>query len=128
MDLNKLKTDYQNKINTATNSAELEAIRIELLGRNGIINKLFSEIKTTTNPKEYGANLNNLKKQDSSDVFIEKNLEEDNKKKEIRQQIFWFFLKIRRVNPLTHRPHEYMKDSFLRRKPFQKCHRWFPAP
>src|SRR3989339_1731599 len=33
-------------------------------------------------------NLNNLKKQDSSDVFIEKNLEEDNKKKEIRQQIF----------------------------------------
>ena len=61
MDLNKLKTDYQNKINTATNSAELEAIRIELLGRNGIINKLFSEIKTTTNPKEYGANLNNLK-------------------------------------------------------------------
>ncbi len=61
MDLNQIKIDYTNKINKTENSADLELIRIELLGRNGKINKLFSEIKTAENPKEYGANLNLLK-------------------------------------------------------------------
>jgi len=61
MDLNKIKTDYNKKINKAENSAELELIRIELLGRNGLINKLFTEIKTAPNPKEYGQQLNSLK-------------------------------------------------------------------
>jgi phenylalanyl-tRNA synthetase alpha chain len=61
MDLNKLKTEYNEKINKAENSAELELIRIELLGRNGLINKLFSEIKLADNPKEFGAQLNSLK-------------------------------------------------------------------
>ena len=61
MDLNKIKTDYNEKINKAENSAKLELIRIELLGRNGLINKLFTEIKTAPNPKEYGQQLNSLK-------------------------------------------------------------------
>jgi len=60
-DLNKIKTDYQYKINKAENSADLESIRIELLGRNGLINRLFSEIKNAPNPKEYGQELNTLK-------------------------------------------------------------------
>jgi phenylalanyl-tRNA synthetase alpha chain len=38
-------------------------IRIEILGRQGIINKLFSEIKTASDPKQYGSDLNNLKQQ-----------------------------------------------------------------
>ncbi|MFA7300945.1 MAG: phenylalanine--tRNA ligase subunit alpha [Candidatus Shapirobacteria bacterium] len=60
-DIKQIKSDYTNKINSATTSAELEAIRIELLGRNGLINKLFSEIKSAENPKEYGQQLNTLK-------------------------------------------------------------------
>lgn len=61
MDLNKIKTEYSNKINNANNSAELELVRIELLGRNGLVNKLFSEIKTSPDPKQYGQELNTLK-------------------------------------------------------------------
>ena len=44
MDLNQILIDNKNKIDSATTSAELELIRIELLGRSGLINKLFSEI------------------------------------------------------------------------------------
>lgn len=61
--LNQLLNQYQAKINNANSSAELEIIRIEILGRQGIINKLFSEIKTASDPKQYGADLNNLKQQ-----------------------------------------------------------------
>lgn len=61
MDLNQLLIDSKNKIDSATGSSELENIRIELLGRSGLINKLFSEIKTAENPREYGQELNKLK-------------------------------------------------------------------
>ena len=61
MNINQIKTDYKNKIEKTENSAQLESIRVELLGRNGLINKLFSEIKSADNPKEYGQQLNNLK-------------------------------------------------------------------
>ena len=62
MDLNTVLVESKNKIDSATTSAELENIRIELLGRTGLINKLFSEIKTADNPREYGQLLNQLKK------------------------------------------------------------------
>jgi len=61
MDLNQILIDSKNKIIKAETSAELESIRIELLGRSGLINKLFSEIKTAENPREYGQQLNKLK-------------------------------------------------------------------
>lgn len=61
MDLNKILEDSKSKISSATTSAELELIRIELLGRTGLINKLFSEIKTAENPREFGQQLNELK-------------------------------------------------------------------
>ncbi len=63
MDLNKILEDSKNKIDSASTSAKLESIRIELLGRSGLINKLFSEIKTTSDPREYGQQLNQLKKE-----------------------------------------------------------------
>lgn len=53
----------KNKIANTVTSEELEQIRIDLLGRNGLINKLFSEIKNAPHPKQYGQDLNNLKKQ-----------------------------------------------------------------
>lgn len=61
MDLHQVLIDSQNKINSAKTSAELENTRIELLGRSGLINKLFAEIKTAPNPREYGQQLNRLK-------------------------------------------------------------------
>ena len=61
MDLNKILEESKNKINSATTSAELESIRIEILGRSGLINKLFSDIKNSENPREYGQLLNQLK-------------------------------------------------------------------
>ncbi len=53
--------DYLSKIKNCQNSQELEKLRIELLGRNGLINKLFSEIKNHPDPKSRGIELNKLK-------------------------------------------------------------------
>jgi phenylalanyl-tRNA synthetase alpha chain len=52
--------DYLKKINDCNDSIELEKLRVELLGRNGIINKLFSDIKNL--PVEDRIKLNQLKK------------------------------------------------------------------
>ena len=61
MDLIQILNNSKNKINSATTSVELEKVRVELLGRTGLINELFSEIKTASNPREYGQNLNQIK-------------------------------------------------------------------
>lgn len=61
MDLTKILAAAKNKIDSAETSAELELVRVELLGRSGLINKLFSEIKSAPNPREYGQQLNQLK-------------------------------------------------------------------
>jgi len=53
--------DYLQKIKQANTKQELETIRIELLGRNGELNKLFSELKNHPDPKSYGQELNQIK-------------------------------------------------------------------
>lgn len=65
--------DYLKKISDCNNLTELEKIRIELLGRNGLINKLFSEIKNHPDPKSRGAELNKLKT-DIETAFQNKNI------------------------------------------------------
>jgi phenylalanyl-tRNA synthetase alpha chain len=69
MDLNQIK----NKISSISNSFELEKVRIDLLGRQGLINKLFSEIKNSPNPKESGQILNQLKR-DIEELISQKQL------------------------------------------------------
>lgn len=59
--LENIKTEYLKKISNINSSEDLEQIRIEILGRNGEINKLFAQIKTAANPREYGQQLNQLK-------------------------------------------------------------------
>lgn len=61
--LDQIKTNYLTKINSVTTDSELEKIRIEIFGRNGLINDLFSKIKDIApeNKKQYGADLNQLK-------------------------------------------------------------------
>lgn len=64
------------KINQASTDVDLENIRVELLGRNGLINKLFSDIKDVPaeNRKQYGADLNRLKQEMESEILSKSNL------------------------------------------------------
>jgi phenylalanyl-tRNA synthetase alpha chain len=59
------------QITSVTSSEDLEKIRIELLGRQGIINQEFSKIKTAPDPKQFGADLNIFKKQ-VEELILEK--------------------------------------------------------
>ncbi len=61
--LNKILNQYSNQISLLTSKAELENIRVELLGRKGIINELFQNIKNIApeERKNYGSELNQLK-------------------------------------------------------------------
>jgi len=61
MDLKQLLLETKSKVNSVNTSTELEKVRIELLGRTGLINNLFSDIKNAPNPREYGQQLNQLK-------------------------------------------------------------------
>lgn len=61
--LETIKSEYLSKIDSISNDSQLEEIRIEIFGRNGKINDLFSKIKDTPpeTRKQYGADLNQLK-------------------------------------------------------------------
>jgi len=61
--LQNIKIQYLEKITNLKTDKELESLRIELFGRNGLINDLFSKIKEIPNEekKQYGADLNQLK-------------------------------------------------------------------
>lgn len=61
--LETIKQQYQDKIAVIKTDEEKEALRVELFGRNGLINDLFSKIKNIPNEekKQYGADLNQLK-------------------------------------------------------------------
>jgi len=61
--LETIKNQYQAKILNLKTDKELETLRIELFGRNGLINDLFSKIKDISKEekKQYGADLNQLK-------------------------------------------------------------------
>jgi len=61
--LETIKNQYQAKIVSLKTDKELETLRIELFGRNGLINDLFSKIKDVPNEekRQYGADLNQLK-------------------------------------------------------------------
>ncbi|MBU2591861.1 MAG: phenylalanine--tRNA ligase subunit alpha [Patescibacteria group bacterium] len=61
--LNKVFNRYQKKITSAENSRQLEKVRIEVLGRKGKINQLFSKIKTKPQEEKqsFGKELNRIK-------------------------------------------------------------------
>ncbi|MFA7676232.1 MAG: phenylalanine--tRNA ligase subunit alpha [Candidatus Shapirobacteria bacterium] len=61
--LEAIKNQYIDKIAALKTDKELESLRIELFGRNGLINNLFSKIKDIApqEKKQYGADLNQLK-------------------------------------------------------------------
>lgn len=51
----------KSEINSCSTETELENVRIKYLGRTGLINQEFGKIKTATDPKQFGIELNNLK-------------------------------------------------------------------
>ncbi|MBI2465355.1 phenylalanine--tRNA ligase subunit alpha [Candidatus Shapirobacteria bacterium] len=53
--------EIKNEIGSCQSTSELENIRIKYLGRSGLINQEFAKIKTATDPKQFGIELNNLK-------------------------------------------------------------------
>ncbi|MDD2483206.1 MAG: phenylalanine--tRNA ligase subunit alpha [Candidatus Shapirobacteria bacterium] len=61
--LDNIKIQYLEKISNLKTDQELESLRIELFGRNGLVNDLFSKIKDIPNEekRQYGADLNQLK-------------------------------------------------------------------
>lgn len=63
-DLTKLLEEAKSEISKATGNTELEQLRIKYLGRNGILNQLFSDIKNVSpeERKDYGQTLNQVKK------------------------------------------------------------------
>jgi phenylalanyl-tRNA synthetase alpha chain len=72
--LEKIKLEYLSKIDLVKTATELESLRIEISGRNGKINQLFSEIKNIApeNRRQFGADLNQLKSE------LEEKLKEKN--------------------------------------------------
>jgi phenylalanyl-tRNA synthetase alpha chain len=71
--------NYKEEIEKATSEVILENLRIKYLGRKGIINKLFQEIKTLPKEKrrEKGQKINEIKKEIESLI--------DRKKKELKK-------------------------------------------
>ena len=49
------------EINSCQTASDLENIRIKYLGRTGLINQEFSKIKSASDPKQFGIDLNTLK-------------------------------------------------------------------
>lgn len=105
MDRKKILNQYKSKITNCKNSSDLEKIRIEILGRNGLINKLFSDIKNQSNPKSYGQQLNQLKNTLESLILshsklVSVNSKIKNSKLKIKNSNFGFS-KIGHLHPIT---------------------------
>ncbi len=98
--LENIKTEYLKKISEVNSASGLEQLRIEILGRNGEINKLFSQIKTATNPREYGQQLNQLKNELES-ALSSKNIQETEKNSIKTENHFFSLPKIGHLHPVT---------------------------
>ena len=62
-EIEQIRKDFEQAIDKANTSSELEKLRITYLSRNGIITKLFDQLKNIS-PEEkpaYGKLLNNLR-------------------------------------------------------------------
>ena len=61
--LETIKNQYQEKIAAIKTDQDKETLRVEIFGRNGLINDLFSKIKDipSDQKRQYGADLNQLK-------------------------------------------------------------------
>jgi len=98
--LEQIKQKYLNKISSINSFPELEQIRVEILGRNGEINKLFSEIKNAANPREYGQQLNQLKTELETALSSKNILKSEKISEKLTNSIF-SLPKIGHLHPIT---------------------------
>lgn len=103
-DLNKIKAEALEKI---ANSADLEKIRIEYLGRHGLINELFSKIKEVPDneKKQYGQDINQLKTDLESALLAKDNQALSTKSKPLSKstkfKTVFEFPKVGHLHPIT---------------------------
>lgn len=102
--LEAIKNQYLDKIANLKTDKDLEFLRIELFGRNGLINDLFSKIKDVSqeDKKQYGADLNQLKTDLEQSLLSQKvqKTEIGNSKLEIGNSVF-SLPKIGHLHPIT---------------------------
>ena len=97
------------KIQKALHLEELEKIRIELLGKNGIITKEFKKMKEIPNDKkrEFAKNLNELKEKAQNSIAIKKQeleqkaLEESLQKEKIDVSLYSNTSEVGALHPIT---------------------------
>lgn len=106
--LQQIQIEYLNKINKSQNQQQLELIRIEILGRKGLINDLFSKIRDIKNEdkKQYGADLNQLKNKLEQQINLQskklKDSEDKNKTKiDTKKSQILSLPKIGHLHPIT---------------------------
>ncbi|MDP4009604.1 MAG: phenylalanine--tRNA ligase subunit alpha [Candidatus Shapirobacteria bacterium] len=105
-DLEEILKQSIDKISQSSTDQELENIRVELLGRNGLINKLFSDIKDVPaeNRKQYGADLNRLKQELESSIENQSNsvrANHDSPPPVLQKQNLFELPKLGHLHPLT---------------------------
>lgn len=103
--LETIRDQYLEKISNLKTDKDLENLRIELFGRNGLINDLFSKIKEIPNEekKQYGADLNQLKTllEESLTSHSSKVEKSEEQKSNKNNQHFFGLPKIGHLHPIT---------------------------
>jgi len=120
--LENIKNEYISKIDAITNDSQLESVRVEIFGRNGKINDLFSKIKDILpeTRKQYGADLNQLKTELENSLQQKiKSIETNHNKSKIHQKnhnlpsTIYHLPKIGHLHPITQTERQ-LNDVFLK--------------
>ena len=63
--VNEIKSLFDEKISSVTSSSQVEELRVEFLGKKGLVSSLMSELKSVPNEekKEFGRVVNVLKQE-----------------------------------------------------------------
>lgn len=77
--IDNLLSDFNSKIANITNQEQLEAIRLEFLGKKGSISQLFSELRNVAaqDKKEFGASLNKARDHVTQEIEAKKEAIDD---------------------------------------------------
>ena len=115
-----IKTEYLSKIDSLSNSDQSEQIRVEIFGRNGKINDLFSKIKDIApeSRKLYGSDLNHLKpeleqKLEEKNIYLSAHSKETEEQKYFGNKNVYSLPKIGHLHPITQTERQ-LNDVFFK--------------
>ena len=79
-EIEKIKSDFNQEIEKASTTGEIEQVRIKYLSRNGIVTKLFDELKSVSGEDKpiFGKLLNNLRTEVTASFNNKKSIIESN--------------------------------------------------